>query len=151
MKNFRILAIFLLLLGLGKGMGQEECKETTFSEASYCQSIETWEELLLWVEDSVPGDELYFCPFDIDKADAPPLDIEWGLSIICVQNDESDSCIIRGSGIIINIVTSGDVLLQSLSFEGGDDHAVHISSVIDGDSSQTTTTLCHCSFNGYVL
>ena len=149
MLNFQNKTLLFVLLRLAITLGQETCKEAAFLKGSYCHNIESWEEFIHWVDESVPGDELYLCPFDIDKGDEPPLTIQWGLSIICVQSDESGSCILRGSGIIIDVVTSGDILLQSLSFEGGDDHAVHISSVLGG-SGEVIRTLCYCSFTGYV-
>lgn len=140
--------ILLLWLQLKSVLGQDECKDVIFPEDSYCENVNSWEEFATWIDESVPGDELYFCPFDIEKGDGGiPVSILWGLSIICVRTEETDSCTLRGPGILIEIDTSEDTLFHSLDFADGDDHAVHISS-LEGAGSEVTRTLCFCTFNG---
>jgi hypothetical protein len=147
---FRTIAL-VLLWQIRFTKGQEECKDVTFPEGSYCEHINSWEDFKFFIDESVPGDELYFCPFDIDKGDQPPLTILWGLSIICVRSEETDSsCTLRGPGILVDILTNGNTLFQNLDFVEGTDHAVHVSS-LDGDSSgsdEVTRTFCSCTFTG---
>lgn len=141
------LAFVLLTALLTNTRGYEECKDVTYPMVSYCETIESWKEFREWVDESVPGDELYLCPFDIDKGEEEPLTIDWGLSIICVKSKATDSCILRGSGELVIIQTGSNTLLQSLDFQDGNDHAIHVtSSGVQG--SDTTRTFCYCSFIG---
>ena len=142
-------AIFGLLWLFRFVDGQQQCKEDVlYPDGSYCEEVTSWDDFVAWIDDSVPGDELYFCPFDIEKAEQLSAQILWGLSIICVRSVETDTCILRGSGILIDIATNEETLFQNLDFVEGDDHAVHVSSLDDGDSREVTRTFCNCSFTG---
>lgn len=145
--NYRTIVLVLLWQLRFFVKAQDECKNDTFPVGSYCEDVYTWEDFAAWVDDSVPGDELYLCPFDIEKGDQPSLTISWGLAIICVRTNVTDSCTIQGSGILIDVQTSEDTLFQGLDFADGDDHAVHISS-LDGNSSAVTRNFCFCTFTG---
>jgi hypothetical protein len=148
MAFFCFRTIVLVLLWQIKFISaQDECKDVTFPEDTYCERIDSWEEFVAWIDESVPGDELHFCPFDIDKGEQLPVSILWGVSIICVRNDETDSCTLRGTGILLDVQTSGDTFFQSLDFVDGTDHAVHVTS-LGGDSSEVTRTFCYCTFTG---
>ncbi len=128
--------------------GQEdECRNSTFPSGSYCESVESWEDFALWVNETVPGDELYLCPFSIYKGDQLPVFIEWGLSIICVRSNEIDSCTFRGSGTFINVDTDEFTYFQGFDFKDTNDYAVHVLST-DEDATGVTRTFCYCSFSG---
>lgn len=115
------------------------------TEISHCMEIETWEEFVSIVDDSVPGDELFFCPFDIDKGDEDPVTIEWGLKIICVFDSNTDRCNFRGYGQFLVVATGGDTLIQGLTFRDGDDYAVHVTS--GGQNAlEASHTFCYCRF-----
>jgi hypothetical protein len=138
----------LVLLSISKTYGQQdECQDVFFAADTYCEEIATWDDFVLVVDESVPGDQLYFCPFDIDKTDLPVVNITWGISIVCVLKDETDTCTFRGSGGFVNIATDDNTLFQSIHFRDTDDHAVHIESAV-GDSSAITRTFCYCTFSG---
>jgi hypothetical protein len=142
------LSAVLLLLALSATKGlQPECQDIIFTEDTYCEKIETWDDFVSLVDESVPGDELYFCPFDIEKGDSQKLNITWGISIFCVLKDEAESCTFRGPGGFVNIVTEDHTLFQSFHFSDTDDHAVHIDAT-PGDSSVVTHSFCHCTFSG---
>ena len=122
------LVLLSLLIGFENSNAQEvECRDTYFSEEFQCETIASWNDLIHWVNESVPGDELYLCPFDIDKGDQPVLRIAWGVSIFCVRKDENDSCILRGTGTFLDITTDDDTFLQGVHFRDTDDYAVQVS------------------------
>lgn len=145
-----ILCVLLILCQVKLSMAQDdECRNSTFPVGSYCEAIESWEDFAYWVNETVPGDELYLCPFNIYKGDQPPVSVEWGLSILCVRSDDMDTCTFRGTGTFINVATDEDTYFQGLDFKDTNDFAVHVLST-DGDASGVVRTFCHCSFTGYV-
>ena len=151
-KMNRLLAyrfVVLMLLGLSKGNGQEndECPDPLFPMDTYCENIETWDDFVLLIDESVRGDELFICPFDVDKSAMPKVNITWDISVVCVLKDETDSCTFRGSGGFVNIASDGNTLFQGFHFRDSDDYAVDIASTA-GNSSLATSTFCHCTFSG---
>ena len=129
------------------GQIQDECLDPLFPVDTYCENIETWDDFVLLIDESVTGDELYVCPFDVDKSDMPKLNITWEISVVCVLKDETDGCTFRGSGGFVNIASDGNTLFQGFHFRDSDDHAVNVESTA-GNSSAITTTFCHCTFSG---
>lgn len=124
-----------------------ECKEVTYPADSYCETVGSWEDLAVLVNETVPGDELYLCPFSINKGEEDPIHIEWGLSIICVKTEVEDACTLRGSGMFIIIETGSDTLLQGFDFQEGNDYAVHVTST-NVERSDVTRTFCYLTFIG---
>jgi hypothetical protein len=141
--------VVLLLLALSQGNGQEqnECPDRLFPMDTYCENIQTWDDFVLLIDESVPGDELFVCPFDVYKSEMPKLNITWEISVICVLKDETDTCTFRGSGGFVNVASDGNTLFQGFHFRDSDDHAVNIESKA-GNSSFITSTFCHCTFSG---
>ena len=142
---------FLALLSLGlfaSAKGQDECKPTLYPAGSFCLQVNSWADFLSYVDDSVPGDELYFCPFVIDKGDQPSIDILWDITIVCAKRFPSDTCTFRGPGVILDIRTTENTFFQGLHFLDGDDHAVHVNSVTGDYITTVQRTFCHCTFEG---
>jgi hypothetical protein len=143
-----VVVLLLMLLQLTFSWGQgDECRNVTFPPGSYCELVESWEDFVSWVNETVSGDELYLCPFDIYKGDQPSLSIQWGISIFCVRNDESETCTFRGSGTFINVDTDQYTMFHGLDFKDTNDYAVHVLSS-GGAATGAIRTFCHCSFNG---
>lgn len=142
-----LLLLFLLQLRFSLGQGNE-CRNATFPPGSFCEPVESWEDFVVRVNETVGGDELYLCPFDVYKGDQPPLSIQWGISILCVRSDDlMETCTFRGSGTFINVDTDQYTLFHGLHFKDTNDYAVHVLSS-GGAASGAIRTFCHCSFSG---
>lgn len=123
----------------------QSCSDADFSSGAFCETVESWQDFASLVEDSVDGDTLYLCPFDILKNESDgPVEIEWSLSLICASTSDTDGCSIKGRGEIINLQSSGNTLIQGFTFRDGDDHAIHIKSTDNSESA--IHTLCFCQF-----
>jgi len=148
MNRFFALASFIVfLIRLSKTQGEKgECQDLLYPTETYCEHVDSWSDFVQLIDESVPGDELYLCPFDIEKSDPQKVNITWGISIICVLKEETDSCTLRGTGGFMNIATDDYTLFQSFHFRDSDDHAVHIESTV-GESSLVVRTFCHCTFS----
>eukprot|EP00934_Nitzschia_sp_Nitz4_P006547 Nitzschia sp. Nitz4//scaffold4_size323378//203636//204642//NITZ4_000675-RA/size323378-snap-gene-0.422-mRNA-1//1//CDS//3329553444//6537//frame0 len=145
--TFTFIASQLALWSFGSAQASE-CVSLDIQPDTHCETVNTWDEFVALVDGSIPGDELYLCPFSIDKEDADPVVIGWELKLICLSTSDTDRCDFKGTGLFVEIASGGDTLMQGFTFREGDDYGVHVTSGAEG-SSLATHTFCYCRFTKF--
>jgi hypothetical protein len=138
---FRLTFLFCLVIGAVKA---DLCPDFSPTQDGDCADVSNWSDFLSAIE-SASGNDLFLCPFDIEKEETDePAIVMHGVNIRCKRRLETDLCIIRGPGTHLKVATSDDTLFQGLSFRESNDYAVHIVSDTEG-AREATHTFCYCS------
>ena len=111
-----------------------------------CQTVDSYGDLGVLIENAPPGAELTICPFFLRKVTSvAPITIRNGIKITCARLDPSSFCTIVGTGHHIVIDTAEDTLIQGFSFRQSNDHAINV--LGDQENSESAThSFCQTSF-----